>query len=45
MRANFNIFNKDEVAEFLASEDFSIAFVVDERQQRKFGGEPGSWVV
>ena len=40
MRANFNIFNKDEVAEFLASEGFSIAFVVDERQQRKFGGEP-----
>lgn len=40
MREHFNIFDKNEVIEFLAREGFSTSFVADERQQRIFAGGP-----
>lgn len=40
MRAYFNLFGRDEIARFLESEGFDVDWVQDQRQSRRFGGQP-----
>lgn len=38
MRAYFNVYARDEVADFLGSEGFTVEWVEDDRRRKKFGG-------